>query len=214
MKIAIIGTGNVGSALGQSWAGRGHEVIFGATDPRSEKVKAVVAGCSGKGRALTVGEASAAAPVIVLATPWDATADAVRSLGNVRGKVLIDATNPIALGMEGLRAGLVVGHKTSGAEMVAVWAEGARVVKAFNTIGAPNMRNPVFRTNAAAMFICGDDSEAKAVVQQLSNDLGFATEDAGGLSAARLLEPMAMLWIHLAFQRGWGTDFGFGVLRR
>ena len=76
------------------------------------------------------------------------------------------------------------------------------------------MRNPIFGDVAASMFICGDDAEAKAAVAQLSDDLGFATQDAGTLSVARLLEPLAMLWIHLAYQRGWGTDFGFGVLRR
>jgi 8-hydroxy-5-deazaflavin:NADPH oxidoreductase len=214
VKIAIIGTGNVGSALGQSWAKRGHEIVFGATNPRSEKVQKVVDGCGGRAHAASVAEAGASAPIIVLATPWEATASAIQSLGKIDGKILVDATNPLALGLEGLKAGLVVGHASSGAETISGWAKGARVVKAFNTIGAPNMRNPIFGDDAASMFICGDDAEAKAAVRQLSDDLGFATQDAGALSVARLLEPLAMLWIHLAYQRGWGTDFGFGVLRR
>ena len=76
------------------------------------------------------------------------------------------------------------------------------------------MAQPVFPEGAATMFICGDDADAKALVRTLSDELGFATEDAGALNAARLLEPMAMLWIHLAFAQGWGTGFGLRVVRR
>ena len=91
---------------------------------------------------------------------------------------------------------------------------GARVVKAFNTTGAGNMANPKFGTQAATMFICGDDESAKATVGKLAEELGFEAVDAGPLMAARYLEPLAMLWIHLALKMGWGTNFAFKILKR
>jgi predicted dinucleotide-binding enzyme len=114
----------------------------------------------------------------------------------------------------GLQQGLVLGHTTSAAEQVAGWAAGAKVVKAFNTTGWPNMANPKYGDQSATMFICGDDAGAKAAVTRLSDELGFETLDAGPLKVARYLEPMAMLWIHLCIGMGWGPGFAFKVLRR
>jgi hypothetical protein len=106
-----------------------------------------------------------------------------------------------------------VGHDTSAAEQVASWAKGARVVKCFNTTGAENMANPRFGADRAVMFLAGDDEAAKKSVVKLGEDLGFEMVDAGALSIARLLEPVAMLWIRLAFRRGLGRDFAFKLLR-
>jgi 8-hydroxy-5-deazaflavin:NADPH oxidoreductase len=114
-----------------------------------------------------------------------------------------------AITLEGL-----VGHKTSGAEQVAAWASGARVVKAFNSVGWPIMANPRLGTQPTSMLICGDDSEAKTVVKQLSDELGFETVDVGPLALARLLEPYGMLWIQMCFGLGWGPDFAFHVIQR
>ena len=123
---------------------------------------------------------------------------------------MIDCTNPLKPDL----SGLAIGHTTSAAEQVAVWAPGARVVKAFNTTGAENMSNPQFGSERASMLICGDDPDAKAAVVGLAADAGFDVVDAGRLASARLLEPLAMLWIHLAYAQGLGTGFAFKLLRR
>ncbi len=76
------------------------------------------------------------------------------------------------------------------------------------------MANPRLGSRAASMLICGDDAAAKAVVKQLSDELGFETADVGPLSIARLLEPYAPLWIHMCVGLGWGPDFAFHVIKR
>jgi 8-hydroxy-5-deazaflavin:NADPH oxidoreductase len=124
---------------------------------------------------------------------------------------IIICTNPLASDL----SGLVVGTNNSAGEEVAGWARGAKVVKAFNTIGAPNFPNPRFGAEAASMFICGDDAAAKSAVGKLAAEQGFDVVDAGPLSASRWLEPLAMLWIHLAFKQGLGpTGHAFKLLRR
>jgi len=212
MTIAIIGIGSVGGTLGTSWAAKGHRIIFGVRDPKSDKVKKALTAAGSNALAATVPEAVAQAPVIVLAVPWQNVEGALKDAGDLAGKVIVDAINPLEINSGRLQ--LALGQSTSAAEQIQGWAKEAKVVKAFNTIGAPNMANPRFGNQSATMFICGDDAGAKLEVTKLSNDLGFETEDAGPLASARLLEPMAMLWIHLALDMGWGTDFGFKALRR
>lgn len=214
MKIAVIGAGNVGGTLGRRWAQKGHEVVFGVRDPSGEKVKTVLASAGPNARADRVPEAAAAAEIVVLTVPWKAAQDVVRTAGDLAGKILVDVTNPLEPGPEGLGLGLAVGHTTSAAEQVATWAHGARVVKAFNTTGSNNMENPRFGSQAAAMFFCGDDAGAKAAVRQLGEELGFEMIDCGSLVRARLLEPLAMLWIDLALFEGLGRDFAFTLARR
>jgi NADPH-dependent F420 reductase len=204
----------VGGTLGWRWAQSGHQVVFGVRNPSDEKVKTVLAAAGPNARAGGVLEAAAASEIVVLTVPWEAAQDAIRSAGDLTGKVVIDATNPIGGGMQGLQLDLRLGYTTSAAEQVAEWARGARVVKAFNTTGFNNMENPRYGSQAAAMFYCGDDAEAREVVAQLGEDLGFEMIDAGPLAAARLLEPLAMLWINLALFQGLGRDFAFTLARR
>jgi 8-hydroxy-5-deazaflavin:NADPH oxidoreductase len=210
MKIAIIGAGHVGGTLGRAWVGKGHAVCFGVRNPQDAKVRALLAEAGPGATALSVAEAAKAADVVVLATPWSATEAAVRSAGPLDDKIVIDATNPLN---EDFSA-LTLGHTVSAAEQVASWAPGARVFKAFNTTGFGNMANPQFPGGKAVMFVCGDDPEGKRTVLDLAAGIGFDAVDAGGLVQARLLEPLAMLWIGLAFGQGFGTDFAFGLLRR
>lgn len=210
MKIAILGAGNVGGALGKGWAAKGHSLFYGVPDPQSEKIRALVASIGSNARAGSVSEAAAGAEVVVLATPWPAAQDAVRAAGNLAGKIVVDCTNPLAPDL----SGLVVGHTTSAGEEVAKWAKGARVVKAFNTTGSGNMANARYDSTPPTMCICGDDAAAKASVSKLAEDLGFEAVDAGPLRNARLLEPFAMLWIYLAIKQGLGPDIAFKLLRR
>ncbi|HTA70873.1 MAG TPA: hypothetical protein VK776_21460, partial [Bryobacteraceae bacterium] len=125
-------------------------------------------------------------------------------------KVLIDAVNPLLPDL----SGLVLGTTTSAAEQVASWARGAKVVKAFNTVGSNIMENPVFGQDKPVLFFCGDDASAKGKVKQLADEVGFEGVDAGPLTQARLLEPLALLWISLAFKAGLGREIAFKLLRR
>jgi len=214
MKVAIIGAGNVGGALGAAWCRKGHQVVFGVRNPADAKIQKLISGIKGQATATSIAEAVAHCETVVLATHWEGLQGTLQSAGDFAGKVLIDATNPLVMSAEFLRRGLQIGHNTSAAEQIAQWAKGARVVKAFNTIGAQNMSNPTFGGERATMFICGDDDDAKQTVKQLSDDLGFETVDAGPLTIARLLEPVAMLWMQLCYGMNIGPDFCFKMLKR
>lgn len=210
MKIAILGSGNVGSTLGQGWAKANHQIIFGVRDPQAEKVQTLLAQTSSRVSAATVPNAVKDADVVVLATPWQSAQAVLESAGDLTGKVLLDVTNPLT---EDFSA-LAMGYTTSGAEQVAAWAPGARVYKVFNQTGWETMANPVFKTGRAVMFVAGDEPEGKAISLQLATDLGFEVIDVGTLTEARLLEPLAMLWIKLAYAYGQGRDVAFALLRR
>ncbi|WP_264007152.1 NADPH-dependent F420 reductase [Mycobacterium branderi] len=196
-----MGAGNVGRTLGTAWHDRGHDVTFGVRNPDDPKYASL-------GTVQTNESAAAAADVVALCTPWQSTHQAVQSCGDLSGKIVIDCTNPLTPDVTALEVGLT----TSGAEQVAVWASGARVCKAMNQIGAPMMDSPQL-SGTPVMFVCGDDDQAKSVTAGLVTELGFETVDVGELRLARLLEPYALLWIHLALRRGFGTNFGFGLLR-
>jgi predicted dinucleotide-binding enzyme len=148
--------------------------------------------------------------VVVLATPWNAAEEALRSAGPLNGKVVVDCTNPMLPGL----AGLAIGTSESAAERLAAVVPDARVVKAFSTTGAANMAHPAYGEHRVTMFLCGDDAAARQVVAKLAEDLGMDPVDAGGLLVARYLEPLAMLWVHLAHKQGLGPDFVLQLLRR
>jgi hypothetical protein len=209
MKIAVIGTGSVGGTLGRRWAELGHSVCFGVRDVTDAEAKALVARIKGDARLANVGEAAAGAEVVVLATPYQANASAIAAAGDLAGKILIDVTNPVGAGFA-----LAVGFNTSGAEQVAKLAPRARVFKAMNQVGFEVMASPAFAAGKPVMFVAGDDAAGKEVVLGLVAALGFEAIDAGELAIARLIEPHAMLWIHLMARRKMGRDFAFGLLRR
>jgi hypothetical protein len=194
--------------LGRSWAGAGHEVTYGVRNSADPKTAELLKGTSAK--AASVAEAAAFGEVVVFATPWEGTRDAVKSAGDLSGKIVFDCVNPLAPNL----AGLTHGFETSAAEMLASWAPGARVVKIFNTTGANNMANPDYGGVAATMFYCGDDAGAKAAAAQLASDLGFDPVDAGNLEQARLLEPLALLWIRLAYVQKQGREIAFKLMKR
>lgn len=208
MSIAIIGAGNVGMALGQALTRRGETVVFGVPEP--QKYAVAVAALGERARMTGTAEAIASADLIILAVPHAATAPIGQSLPDWQGKILVDATNPLAPGL----AGLTLGTTTSGAEELAQQARGARVVKAFNTTGAENMADAGYAGGLPMMPVCGDDAEARQRVMALATLIGFEAVDMGPLLAARYLEPFAMTWIHLAFRQGMGRRFAFGLLRR
>jgi hypothetical protein len=207
MRIAVIGAGNVGSVLGRAWLGSGEDVIFGVPNPADPKYRSLP-----EERLRTAQEAARGAEVIVLATPWPATEAAVKSLGEVSGKIVIDCTNPLGMGPNGLE--LVLGHTTSAGEQVASWAPGAAVFKTLNQIGADSMDKAALFTVRPVMFVAGDDPSKKPVVMSLVAKLGFEAIDAGPLRIARLLEPFGMLWIDQVLNRGRGQNFAFAIANR
>jgi 8-hydroxy-5-deazaflavin:NADPH oxidoreductase len=207
MKIAIIGAGNVGSALGRAWLGGGEDVVFGIPNPADPKCRSLPAE-----RLRTAPEAARNAELIVLAAPWPATEAAVKSLGDLSGKIVIDCTNPLGMGPDGLE--LVLGHTTSAGEQVASWAPAAAVFKTLNQIGAENMDKAALFPVRPVMFVAGDDPSKKPIVMSLVAKLGFEPVDAGPLRIARLLEPYGMLWIDQALNRGRGQSFGFAITSR
>jgi hypothetical protein len=209
-SIGIIGSGNVGGALGSRWArAAGHPVVFSSRNPQSAEMQKLAQDAGPNARAASVADA-VKSEVVLLATPWPATRQAIESAGDLSGKVLIDATNPLLPDL----SGLAVGTTTSGAERVAEWAHGARVVKAFNTIGYNIMADPRFDGRSAVLFYCGDDAAAKETVRALAAELDFDPVDAGPLTQARLLEPFALLWISLAYGAGLGREIAFQLMKR
>lgn len=201
MLIGILGAGNVGRTLGQRWLAAGHEVRFGVRNPSDPKhAGQTVVGLKEAGEA----------EILVLTVPFSAVEATLQGLGDLSGKVVIDATNPIAEDFSGLS----VGYPHSGADVVAANAPGAHVVKAFNTVGFNIMEDPAFGSEAAAMLVAGDHAGAKQRVIGLANDLGFVGLDAGPLSQATLLEAQAWLWITMAVKYGYGRDIAFRLLRR
>jgi NADPH-dependent F420 reductase len=210
MNIGIIGSGNVGSALGSRFAKAGHNVVFGSRNPSSDAMKTLTSQSGPTSRAASQPDAAAASDVVVLATPWKSTREIVESLGSLEGKVLLDCTNPL---VEDL-SGLALGTTTSAAEQIAQWSPGAKVVKIFNTVGSNVMANSSFAGRRPVMFYAGDDGAAKKVAAGLADELGFDPIDAGPLSQARVLEPFALLWISLAFMQGHGREIAFQFMKR
>ena len=208
MSIGIIGAGNVGQALARNLVTQGERVVFGVPD--AAKYAPAVAQLGPNARVDTVEQAVLASDLLILAVPYGAAQQVAESVPDWGGRILVDATNPLAPGL----AGLALGTTTSGAEEIARHARGARVVKAFNTTGAENMVQPRYPGGAVFMPVAGDDAEARARVVALATRLGFEAVDVGPLSAARYLEPFAMTWIHMAIKRGLGRDFAFGLLKR
>lgn len=201
MKIGIIGAGNVGSSLGKGWAVKGHEVVFGVRDPNSPKTQKALAEISGA-KAVSIAEAVQTSEVLVLAVPGDSVIKTAAGLGDVRGKIIIDATNQM-----NRPPGLSL------AEEIAGLAQGASVVKAFNTMGWESMLNPIFSGVPISAFICGDDPKAKAAVMQLASDLGMNAMDAGPLSNAPLVEGLAKLWVSMV-RSGAARNMAFTMIRR
>jgi predicted dinucleotide-binding enzyme len=208
MSISIIGAGNVGMALGRAFTRRGESVVFGVPDP--EKYRESVSALGDGASVASTAQAIAAGEVVILAVPYAALPAIAQNVPDWQGKILVDATNPLAPGL----SGLMVGTHTSGAEELAKLARGARVVKAFNTTGAENMEDTRYAKGTPFMPVCGDDAEARARVVALATLIGFDAVDCGDLSAARYLEPFAMTWIHMAIRLGLGRRFAFARLQR
>jgi len=202
MRIAIIGAGSVGTTLGAKWANAGHQIVYGSR--RGEGAP------PHQGSSTTsIAAAVASSDLAVLATPWAGVGEALSAAGDFGGKPLLDVTNPLGAGFT-----LLHGHTTSGAEVVASLARNARVVKAFNSTGLENMADPAYPQGRLMMPVAGDDAGAVKVAMQLAQALGFEPIGLPGLARARELEPLALLWIKLAYEIKLGRNIGFVIGRR
>ncbi|MBO6920328.1 MAG: NAD(P)-binding domain-containing protein [Rhizobiaceae bacterium] len=204
MDIAIIGAGRVGFTLATAWAKAGHQASLIVRDPSKIASEAARIGAS----AVKIGDMPDG-KVIVLATPYAAAAEILKSLGNLAGKIIIDCTNP--LGMVDGKFGLLLGHNTSGSETLAGVAPDARIVKTLNQVGAEIMAAAKSFPTPPAMFMASDSEDAKDVVSRLLTDIGFDALDAGGLDKARLLEPYALVWINQAMAQGKGRNWALSI---
>lgn len=210
MHIAIFGTGQVGGTLGIRWAAKGHRITYGVRDAAAAEVRNVLAKSGPQAAATTLADAAAASDIILLAVPWTVTRDVLAAVGPLDGKILLDCINPASSDLKRIE----LGFTTSAAEQIAAWAPGARVVKAFNTVSVATMADPWYEGRRASMFYCGDDAAANDVVRTLTDDLELEPVDCGPLANARYLEPLAMLYIHLAVFGGWGGNCAFRMVKR
>lgn len=188
--VAVIGTGNVGSALGQRFAELGHEIVYGSRDPGRASVERLVSETGPTASAATQRAAAQAADIVVFAVPWDVVEDLTRTLGDLSGRIIIDPTNPRRIAADGLRDYAFDG---SNAERIQALAPNARVVKAFNSLGAGTMRDPAIAGGPVSVPIVGDDAEARAFVAELVAGIGLEPVDFGPLRYARVIEGLHYL---------------------
>jgi len=211
MKVGILGSGDVGKALGRGFVKYGHEVTIGTREPGklADWQKEVGA----RGHAGSFADAAKFGEMIVLATLWTGTHPALEMAGldHFKGKVVIDATNPLDFS-HGMPPRLALGVTDSGGEQVQRWLAGARVVKAFNTVGNNLMVDPQLPGGPPDMFIAGNDAAAKKTVTDVLTQFKWNTIDVGGIEGARLLEPLCLLWVVTAMQGNHWTQ-AFKLLR-
>jgi predicted dinucleotide-binding enzyme len=204
MKICIIGSGNVGSALAVGFKKAGHEVTFGVRDINAFKGKA-----NAEAHQIDVAlqaDAVKSAEVIILATPAQLAHEVAASLGNVADKIIIDTMNAVFA---------KPANYNNATDAILDNCNCKDVVKCFNTTGAENMANPVYHGEGIDMFVAGNSVKGKEVATKLAKDIGFAeVYDCGGNEKFGLMEQMAMAWINLAMMQKQGRDIAFKILKR
>ncbi len=188
--IAVIGTGRVGGALGPRFAEVGYTVVYGSRTPEAERVQELVARTGTDASAASQHEAAQQAELIMLAVPWHVTEQVIKNLGNLDGKIIMDATNALDFADDGM---LDVSVDTSAGELVQSWAPGASVVKTFNNVNDNIMADPSEVDGPVTVPIAGNDREAKARVREIVTALGFDTADVGPIRMSRVLEGMVVL---------------------
>lgn len=201
MKILVIGTGNMGSGFVKQLHAAGHQVRVAAR--QADKGAGLAAQYPGV-QAVQLDNAASEVDVVIVATGYPDAVAALRSVGSLAGKVVVDITNPLTADY----MGLTLGHDTSAAEEIAKAVPDALVVKAFNTLFAQVLAAGAdFGSGQkASVFFAGDSDRAKQTVKTLAESMGFATIDAGGLKNARYLEPLAGLNVYLGYGAGLGTS--------
>ncbi len=202
--IAIIGTGNVAKALGPEFASLGHTVVYGSRDPSRPKVAELVASTGEGASATTPSDAAGSAGIVVLAVPGMAVTSVTLGLGNLSGKIIIDPTNPLGRGADGLFEHQV---ETSNAEIIQSLAPESHVVKAFNTLNWTTMVDPGLSGGPVTIPLVGDSDAAKNKVAELITGMDLEPIDLGPLRHARYVEGMLILWINNRYAGGEAFDY-------
>ena len=200
MKVTVIGAGNMGSAFVNQLVKAGHQVSVTARDA----VKAsTLAGANAGATAVPAQGAARGADIVVLATGYADAVAALRAADVQSTQPVIDITNPLTADF----MGLTIGHSTSAAEEIAKAVPNAAVVKGFNTVFAPLLAegSEIGAGRKVSVFLASDSAEAKQQARTLAESMGFDVVDAGGLTNARYLEPLAGLNIYLGYGAGLGT---------
>lgn len=205
MKIAIIGTGNVGGALATKWADNGHEINLGVRDINNFKGKELLNNPNTKVYSVT--EAVKNSEIILLSTPAISTVEVVKSLGDTTDKIIIDAMNIVMnRGPQGYK------HTT---DAILDNTQTRDVVKCFNTTGFNNMQNPIYGEVAIDLFVAGDSEKGRQTAIKLAKDAGFEEcYSIGGNDKFELMEQFAWFWINLAMFQGHGREIGFKLLKK
>ena len=190
--IAIIGTGNVGGALGPEFAAQGHTIVYGSRNASSSDVAELVMRTGDGASATSQAEAVTDADIVVLAIPGMLVEEITKSLGDLSGKIIIDPTNPLTRS----ESGLVFGVETSNGEIIQAAAPNAHVVKAFNTLNWESMINPEKSGGPISIPLVGDNAAAKETVAKLVEGMGLEAIDLGGIENAHWVEGMLILWIN------------------
>jgi len=213
MKVGVLGSGEVAKTLASGFLKHGHEVMMGTREPAKLKEWT---GKNPKGRVGSFAEAAKTGEMVVLAVKGTASAEALRAAGasNLSGKTVVDVTNPIADAppTNGVLK-LFTSLDESLMERLQREFAGAKLVKAFNSVGSACMVNPEFKGGPPTMFICGNDAGAKKTVTGILEQFGWETADMGKAEAARAIEPLCILWCVPGFLRNDWTH-AFKLLRK
>jgi 8-hydroxy-5-deazaflavin:NADPH oxidoreductase len=214
MRVGILGSGDVGRAIGKGFVTLGHEVRMGAREATNDKAVAWAMEMGDKASAGTFADAATFGEIVVLATLGVANESALRMAGAeaLRGKIVIDTTNPLDFS-GGMPPKLARSGNDSGGEQVQRLLPGAHVVKAFNTVGNPFMFRPDFPGGPPDMFICGGSDDAKKQVTAILKDFGWGVVDAGDIESSRYLEAMCLVWV-LTGMRSNNWNQAFKMLRK
>lgn len=202
--IAVIGTGDVGGALGPEFAALGHTVIYGSRNPQGDKVMALLEKTGHGARAELPAAAAAQAEIVVLAVPGLLVEEIVAGLGDLSGKIIVDPTNPLVRREDGK---LGIEQCDSNAEIIQTAAPEAVVVKAFNTLGWRSMVDPDASGGPISIPLVGNDPEAKQKIAGLASAMGLQPIDVGPLQNARHVEGLSVLLLNNIF--GDGPSFEF-----
>jgi len=204
LTIAVLGAGNIGGTLGRKWAGAGHQVAFGVNDPNGKHAQTLRSDLNDKVTIGTVSEALSSNPdVVVMAVPGTAMDATITGFATqLDGRIILDTANRMG------------GGPLNSLATFQQHTPGARVFRAFNTLGWENFANPEFEGGPADLFYCGPEADARTVVEQLITDIGLRPMYLGGVEQVGLVDAVAGLWFALALGQGKGRRLAFKVLTR
>ncbi len=203
MKIAVLGSGNIGGTLGVKWAQAGHQVVIGTREPGSEKVRQLLESAGENITAATTVQAIEASQGILFAIPYAAVEIVAQANSrSLDGKLLIDATNNF---------GAAVVNNLATLQR---YAPKAALYRAFNALGWENFANPRYGELVVDLFYCGQDGDRRDEMETLIQQAGLRPVYLGGLELAPVVDALGTLWVTLAFRQGWGREIALKLVQR